>query len=76
MHRSRLENIYLSGVGMGLSDPEKLQNDMTHTGVMCPNDSHEMERVSGSDMHVCHWCGGQWRVDEKGQIGEAQFEGH
>lgn len=60
---------------MDISENEKHANDMTKTGHFCPKDGHEMEVVSASDMHVCHWCGGQWRVDEKGNCIEVQFEG-
>ena len=76
MGEARPFDIYLSGIHMDLPQDKRFANDMTKTGVICPNDSHEMEKVSGSDMHVCPYCGGQWRVDEKGQIGEVQFEGH
>ena len=61
---------------MDLSQDEKFKNDMTRTGRFCPKDKSELEVVSGSDMHVCHWCGGQWRFDEKGNITDIQFEGH
>ena len=63
------------GLGMGLSESEKFENDMTKTGRFCPKDNWEMEIVSASDMHVCHWCGGQFRINEKGQIEEVQFDG-
>lgn len=50
---------------------------MTKTGRFCPKDPEwELEIVSASDMHVCHYCGGQFRINEKGQITEVQFEGH
>jgi hypothetical protein len=67
--------IYLSGIYMDLSQDKRFENDMTKSGVFCPKDNNELEKVSSSDMHVCHWCGGQWRVDEKGEITEVQFEG-
>ena len=63
------------GVRMDIPEDERFANDMTKTGIHCPKDGNEMERVSASDMHVCHWCGGQWRIDEKGQVKEVQFEG-
>lgn len=61
---------------MGLSEDEKLANDMTKTGRHCPKDGNELEIVSASDMHVCHWCGGQFRINDDNQIIEVQFEGH
>ena len=75
MGRTRIEDIRLSGIYMDISKNERTQNDMTRTGKFCPNDNHEMELVSDSQMHVCHWCGGQFKIDEKGQITEVQFEG-
>ena len=45
---------------MGVSESEKSANDMTRTGQFCPNDNHEMERVSGESTYTCHMCG---RVD-------------
>lgn len=49
---------------------------MTKTGRHCPKDGNELEIVSASDMHVCHWCGGQFRINDDNQIIEVQFEGH
>lgn len=75
LYRTRLDDIRLSGVGLGLPQDERFRNDMTKTGRFCPKDGREMELVSNSTMHVCHWCGGQFKIDEKGEITEVQFEG-
>jgi len=60
---------------MDVPQDERFANDMTKTGRYCPKDNNELEIVSASDMHVCHWCGGQFRIDEKGEVKEVQFEG-
>ncbi len=62
---------------MDIPEDERFKNDMTRTGRFCPKDPEwELEIVSASDMHVCHYCGGQFRINEKGKITEVQFEGH
>lgn len=59
---------------MDLPESEKLKNDMTRTGQFCPNDKHELEKVSNEDRYTCHWCGGIFII-EKDTIKEAWFEG-
>ena len=54
---------------------DKEANDMTKTGKFCPNDQNELEKVSGEDRHTCHWCGGIFIIDEKGEIKEVWFDG-
>ena len=51
------------------------ENDKTKTGRFCPKDGVEMEAVSESDRYTCHWCGGIFRLNEKGDIEETWFEG-
>ena len=58
MGEIELTNIYLSGIHLDIPKDEKLLNDMTHSGEFCPNDGHEMEKVSGHNRFTCHWCGG------------------
>lgn len=60
---------------MGLSEDEKLKNDMTRTGKFCPNDNYELEKVSNEDRHTCHWCGGIFIINEKGETKEVWFKG-
>lgn len=65
---------------MGLSSDEKLQNDLTKSGVFCPSDecsgkNHEMEKVSSELRYTCHWCGGVIEHDEQGKITGSWFEG-
>ena len=66
---------------MGLSEDEKLSNDMTKTGRFCPsptckNLKNEMEKVSSEERYTCHYCGGTVEYDEKGEIKEVWFTGH
>lgn len=60
---------------MGLSQDERFENDMTKTGKFCPSDSHELEKVTGENRYTCHFCGGIFQLDEKGQVCEGWFEG-
>ena len=60
---------------MGLSEDEKLQNDLTKTGLYCPKDGNELEQVSAEDRHTCHWCGGIFKIDEKGKVYDTWFDG-
>ena len=67
--------LYLQGVHLGLSEDERLANDMMKTGRFCPNDNEELEKVSAEDRYTCHWCGGIFRINEEGQIIEVWFKG-
>lgn len=60
---------------MGLSDDEKLANDMTQTGKFCPTDNYELEQVTGENRYTCHMCGGVFTTDEKGQVQVDWFGG-
>lgn len=59
---------------MGLSEDEKLANDMTKTGKFCPKDGNEMEKVSAHNRYTCHWCGGI--LEEEDGKTSVWFEGH
>lgn len=61
-------------MGMGLSEDEKLENDMTKTGHFCPSDQYELEQVTGENRYTCHFCGGVFTVEE-GKIKADWFEG-
>ena len=75
MGQTKPEEEPLLGVGMDVPQDERDANDMTRTGKFCPKDGQELERVSAEDRHTCHWCGGIFKIDEKGQIYETWFEG-
>lgn len=65
---------------MDISKDERLANDMTNTGVICPSSeckdrNHQMEQVTGFLRYTCHWCGGVIEYDDKGNITESWFEG-
>lgn len=63
------------GMGVDLPEDERYANDMTKTGKFCPSDSNELEKVSNEDRYTCHWCGGIFKIDEKGKIYDTWFEG-
>ena len=42
-------------------------NDMTKSGEFCPNDGHEMEKVSANNRFTCHWCGGILEYEDDGK---------
>ena len=59
---------------MGLSEDERLANDLTRTNQFCPKDGSELERVSQENRYTCHYCGGIFQLGEKG-IEAGWFEG-
>jgi len=65
----------LLGLGMDLPQDERDANDMTKTGKFCPKDGTELEKVSNEDRHTCHWCGGIFKINEKGEVYDTWFEG-
>ena len=75
MGQSKLKNLSLSVIYMDLPEDERYANDMTRTGRFCPNDGEELEKVSNEDRHTCHWCGGIFKINEKGEVYEKWFEG-
>ena len=64
MGEIKLSNLYLSGIHLDIPQDERFANDMTKSGEFCPNDNHEMEKVSGHDRYTCHWCGGILEYEE------------
>ena len=60
---------------MGLSEDEKLANDMTKTGHFCPTDNYELEQVTGENRYTCHMCGGVFCVNKEGKVEVDWFEG-
>lgn len=60
---------------MGLSEDERVANDMTKTGRFCPSDQYELEQVTGENRYTCHMCGGVFKVNEEGKVQVDWFEG-
>ena len=47
---------------------------MTQSGVFCPKDNFEMEKISAVNRYTCHLCGGILEYDEEGKE-SVWFEG-
>lgn len=75
MDKTEFKTKALLDICMDLPQDEKFKNDMTNSGKFCPNDNHELEKVSNEERHTCHWCGGIFIIDEKGTIKEVWFKG-
>ena len=62
------------GICMDIPESKRTQNDMTRSGVFCPKDNFEMEKISAVNRYTCHLCGGILEYDEEGKE-SVWFEG-
>ena len=75
MGQTKFQTLNLLDIYMGLSEDERLANDLTKSGKFCPTCKQELEKVSGEPRHTCHWCGGIFLINEEGKVEEVWFEG-
>ena len=75
MGQTWIQTLNILGIRVGLSEDERLANDMTQTGKFCPSCKKELEKVSGEARYTCHWCGGIFILGVDGNVEEVWFEG-